>query len=253
MEIALPNERTDAEVKKYRNEICHKLKFLEVGKQFRNLSDNGRRDVLKGMSPSLLLLHGIVTLLPEEIMENHILFFMLDGDKTAAEKFCNKSVGGAFQLYHKIKNSIGDANEPIGPLYALKKKELEFVLNIIRFCHRLFPIAAASKKSEINQLLSDEMKRNYVKGKRVVILPDDQDNYCTPEEIGKRLACMICAGAIFSGLLAAYAGLLVGIDDADKGLFISLAPVAIFSSFGFVSACLEGMQSLYDHSQILTL
>lgn len=210
------------EAKKYRRNILPSLKLSEVKEKFSSLSDYGKWQVKKSMSKSLWLLHCIAVQLPEDVIKNHILFYMFDGHEKAAELFYDEPIDKSFQLYQEIKISMKDGNKPIGPLYILPEVNRNFILSTINPWHHLAPVITASDQRKIDNL--DNTIKEYLVGKNVMILPEgDKNPCCEPENIYFCLGLTLGIPPLLTGMLfggAAIFGACTGAGGAAQCFYV---------------------------------
>lgn len=164
-------------------EKVHSLKLDEWGKSFRALSEGAKRKVMRIMSTQLLYLHALAFCLPPEVVKDHIICALLDGENDAVKNFYDLPFGPAFELYHDIKSSLPDKSLPVGLLYAKSPQVRELILGLQKNPWYYFqPIISLEDNEEIG-LLSDDMKNMYLAGKKISVISDETRDFFTPKTL----------------------------------------------------------------------
>ncbi len=190
----------------YLDAIQSSLKLDQLSRSFSTLSEQHKCEVMRTMSLQLLYLHAIALCFPPEIVKKHIILSLLDGNANAVEQFYTMPFVQAFDLYHEIKEGLSDDTQPVGDLYAESKHVRDLVLKLQKnswyYAH---PVINFEDNEEIG-LLPGDIKSMYLGGKKILVLPDDEHNECTPKKLC--ISALIAGGGglvIFGGVSAVFA------------------------------------------------
>ncbi len=245
----------------YLDAIQSSLKLDQLSRSFCALSEKSKREVMRTMSLQLMYLHAITLCFPPEIVKDHIILSLLDGNTNATEQFYTMPFVQAFDLYHEIKTGLSDDRQPVGDLYAESKQVRDLVLKLQKTpWYYSQPIIDFEDNEEIG-LLSGDIKNRYLGGKKILVLPDNAHNKCTPKKLcaygwmfgGIGLGMFGCLEAIFA-IVGAVAG---------SGAAFACHPMSLLASGSFsVTSTLipfcysnvrDGCNSLHRHSQEITI
>jgi hypothetical protein len=245
----------------YLEKVHSSLKLDEWCNAFRTLSEGAKRIVVRTMSTQLLYLHAIVFCLPPEVVKDHIISALLDGEEEAVKIFYGLPFGPAFDVYHDIKSRLADDSLPIGPLYAKSPEVRALILKVQKNpWYYSQPVVNFEDNAEIG-LLPDDIKSMYLRGKEILVLPDDEHNECTSKKL-----CIIAliAGGLGTGLFGGASALGASISACGCLPFNPCDPITLgvnlAFSYGGVTCCVfcgnfgrAGYESLCVHSQKVTI
>lgn len=204
------------------------------------------------MSENVLLLLGSVMILPQELVKDYICLFLFDGHKAAAEQFYTDPIEQAFDLYHAIRVGLSDDSKPIGPLYVASQSERDAILSVKKLWYYSLPIIDSEEKKLLNAV-SDRLKRTYLQGREVIILPHD---VCTLKQVFNTI--LISGGMTllsFGGIagVVSLMGMFFGTPLATASNYIALITDAACTGFCGSCGCLcmatKGLCDLYYHSE----
>jgi len=218
----------------YLEAVHSSLKLDELHKSFCALSEKSKRTVLRTMSTQLLYLHAIALCLPPEIVKDHIVFYMFDGEKKAIEKAVNQfyvlPVIQAFDVYHTIQVELIDDTKPISPLYAASQEERNAILIKAPRFSSVVRVNVETKK--LLDEMPDELKV-YVKDKKVIVLGEfDRDLY-DPKQL--------TFGVMENGCIAVSSGALVfGVLEGFWALVACGPNLACSPTILIIDAALSG-------------
>jgi len=244
----------------YLDAVQSSLKLDQLHKSFCSLSERSKREVMRTMSLQLLHLHAVALCLPPEIVKDHIILSLLDGNTDAAEQFYNVPFVQAFDLYHEIKEGLSDDTQSIGDLYAQSKQIRDLVLKLHKKpWYYSQPIINFEDNEEIG-LLPDDIKSRYLGGKKILVLKEGKRNSVTPKEVC--IGALISSGigmVLFGGSSAVFA--IVGacsttgakLACSSMVLGVTAGASGGVSSLFFVFMLCAGCESLRRHAQEITI
>ncbi|HSC24737.1 MAG TPA: hypothetical protein VLB80_00770 [Candidatus Babeliales bacterium] len=235
--------------KRYYSETLPTLTLSTLGNTYCELPIVDRRKVIKRMSKELLMLHGITLLLPEEIRK-HILGYILDEDRDAAELFYKMPILEAFNLYVDIKHHWGNSNKPIASLFKLSSEERKLILKVTHPSWYSPPIITCGEYNIINEL-NENIKHNYLENKEIITFADNKYNTFSCKRHCAIISLFGVVGTAFSGTILGIAA-CTGMLDATAYVMAS-SSLCLFTSGGCMTTmCMEGLY-LEKHAQIITL
>jgi hypothetical protein len=162
---------------------------------------------IKSMSEQVLLLTYAAVCLPQELVK-HICFFLLDGDSTIIDTFYTQEpFFQALDSYNSLRSKCKD--KCIGPLYAASRPIRELTCRLMEK-PRYGSIRVMSSEEE--ELLDDTIKRIYLEGKEIKIVPH---YICTLKYLSKLVALgSAVAACSFGSMLLGFTilGALFGIS-----------------------------------------
>lgn len=201
------------------------LSLRDIHNHFCDMPEDDKKATLKTMSTQLLLLSCVATCLPEELVKDHICFFMMDGCKPAAEKFYVTPLLEHFELYHDIKVRLADDTKPIGPLYAASQKDRNMILHVKTSHASSVPVICRTDKKVIDQI-EDSIRDTYLKGMTVSVVRDSRIEECI-----EKGACYTVTGVLI--LDAFVTGGLFGVSIVACGKQVVCQP-CVASSFALL-------------------
>jgi len=120
----------------------------------------------------------------------------------AAQKFYQEPIGKMLILCNEIKNNIRECDSVAFVFIMSEQERNDFYRELNPFYSSIInPVLSIEEQKAIHEL--DEEKQSYFIGRQVSILPEDDDNWCTPKK-----ACFIAGGVSAGG--AVMGGSLIG-------------------------------------------
>lgn len=239
----------------YLEAVHASLKLDEWYNAFRALSEGAKRTVLRTMSTQLLYLHAIAFCLPPEIVQDHIICALLDGEEDAVKNFYALPFGPAFDVYHDIKSNLADDSLPVGPLYAKSPQVRELILKLQKNpWYYSQPVISLEDNEEMG-LLSDDMKNMYLAGKTISVVSNETLNSLRPKQLCLFSSFVCAIGLVSMGVT----GGIMSCFMSDKTLIVpTLLKVGaiVLPSTGLIgcgSVLCVGHSDLRNRSQQVTI
>jgi len=200
----------------YLEKVHSSLKLDEWCKSFCTLSDGAKRRVVRTMSTQLLYLHAIALCLPPEIVKDHIILALLDDENDAVKNFYDLPFVQAFDLYYDIKSSLADDTIPVGPLYAKSPQVRELILKLQK---NPWYYSQPIMSFEDNEALPDDIKKMYLRGKEILVLPDDEHNGCAQKKLCAGAFASVVVGTVLFGGFSTLLALIWGCGNVTANPF----------------------------------
>lgn len=220
------------QVQAYQGIPFSSLSLRDIRQHFCAMSDNCKRAIIKTMSTQLLLLACVATLLPEDLVKDHIGLFVFDGHKGAAEKFYKIPLLEHFELYHDIKLRLADDTKPIGPLYVASQLERLVILRVEA------PFNFDGQKA-IDEM-DNELRAMYLQGETEIVLKPD---LCDPRYLLIPSAICVCGSCVGFGLMQVAMTVLTCCSCAKAWscplpLMSGVGGIVMGSLFGVTTLCI---------------
>lgn len=246
-------QNIEEKVKEYFTETLPELKLTKICKTYCVLSENCRNKMIVRMSDNLLLLHRVALWLPKDV-QRHIVVQMFGGDRETAKIFYKDKIEPAFAKYQKIISSVKDSNMSINSLYKMSPHDLDVALNKIDPWYGSYfnPIMSIEEQKQIHE---DIIIRPYFEGKDVIILPEEEEHFCTCRRMSAIAGGSTAAGAATAGGIFSVGACVGGQACICETSFLALVlgfSLGIIPCVGCTLATVVGMSTLASNAKKVT-